>query len=80
MKTTRSGFPSVAQFQVFGIWRLLESTETLGSGFSQGLTVASESREKVIWTWGRQKFYLLLVVNGEIYPFLYSYLVSRRKA
>lgn len=79
MKTSRSGFPSVAQFQVFEIWRLLESIETLGSGFSQALTVSSESREKVIWTWGRQKLYLLLVVHGEFFPFLYFYLVSRKR-
>ena len=80
MKTSMSGFPSVAQFQVFGIWRLLESTETLGSRFSQGLTVAPESREEVIWIWGRQRLCLLLVVNGEIYLLLCSYLVSWKRA
>lgn len=55
--------PSFRCLEYGGFWK----AEFLGNGFSQDLTGTPENRERLIWTWRRQKLCFLLVVNGGFY-------------
>lgn len=69
-------------FPVSGVWNMEASGKQSSweMVFHRALTVTPENREKVIWTWTRQKLCHLLVVNGGIYLLLCFYLMSGKES